>query len=98
MGLGWGACGVWQNGVWHQKFSGEFEDAAYSAATIAWLANFTRGCHGMRTKKGKPLQTIPNFSLGEYDGQNLKAWNDSRVMRVVDIADAIQMPDLTVCA
>lgn len=56
-----GACGVYQNGVWVQKYSGEWQDAAFTTDSVNWISTFYQ-----RLKAAAPEIIFGiNFSLND---------------------------------
>ena len=55
-----GACGVYVNGQWRQRYTGEVEDPQWRADVIAWLARMQHALHRL----SHPLALIPNLALG----------------------------------
>jgi hypothetical protein len=42
-----GGCGVWINGVWKPRFTGQFKDASWTAAVLDWLHYAYAYLHGL---------------------------------------------------
>ena len=52
----YGSCGVWQNGIWKQLYSGELYDDTFKNASITWAKYFSAFVKQLN------LKFIPNFS------------------------------------
>jgi len=78
------ACGAFRNGTWTPLYlKNSTSDPAFSAAAIQWLQRVRSGVNTMKTKQGRPMIVIPNYSLG---GRN---WNDSEVLAVGNATDGV---------
>src|SRR5205823_3414748 len=55
-----GACGVYVNGQWRQRYTGEVEDPQWRVDVVAWLARMQQALHRL----SHPLALIPNLALG----------------------------------
>ena len=68
-------CGVWINGVWHQRFSGQKIDSVYSQAVLGWFNNARTYLHGLQRPLLIGANTVPESrSLG--DGQEIELLKD----------------------
>jgi hypothetical protein len=54
-----GACGVYINGQWVQRYTGQLDDPRWRTDVINWLAQMQQAVHHLR----HPLALIPNFSI-----------------------------------
>ena len=80
----WGACGVWRTPTkWVQLYNGSTIDPAFESAVTSWLGTLRAKVHGIITKRGLPMNVIPNFSLHEFK------WNDSTIFKLGNSTDGI---------
>jgi len=56
-----GACGVYINGQWVQRYTGENDDPRWRTDVINWLTWMQQALHHLR----HPLALIPNFSIND---------------------------------
>ena len=54
-----GACGVYINGQWVHRYTGQLDDPRWRTDVINWLAQMQQALHHLR----HPLALIPNFSI-----------------------------------
>ena len=54
-----GACGVYKNGQWVQRYTGQDSDPQWNADVITWLTRMQQALHQLR----HPLALIPNTTL-----------------------------------
>ncbi|HLQ30800.1 MAG TPA: putative glycoside hydrolase [Ktedonobacteraceae bacterium] len=54
-----GACGVYINGQWVQRYTGQLDDPRWRTDVINWLTQMQQALHHLR----QPLALIPNFSI-----------------------------------
>jgi len=54
-----GGCGVWINGAWHQRFSGQNSDPAWTQAVLKWQAYATNYLHALPTPISTSVNTVP---------------------------------------
>jgi len=75
-----GGCGVFVNGVWTQRFTGQKVDSAWSSAVLAWHAYAYRYLHGL----SRPLLVAIN---GVPESQQFGDPNEEQLLSHVDIMD-----------
>ena len=56
-----GACGVYKNGQWVQRYTGQYDDPQWSADVITWLTRMQQALHRLR----HPLALIPNLGIDD---------------------------------
>jgi hypothetical protein len=61
-----GACGVYRNGQWVQRYSGQINDPQWRADVITWLTRMQQAVYSLR----HPLALIPNFSIDDLSPSN----------------------------
>jgi hypothetical protein len=54
-----GACGVWINGVWHQRFSGQKVDSIWTQAVLNWFHYAKPYLHGLSQPLLVGANTVP---------------------------------------
>lgn len=74
-----GACGVYVNGKWVQRYTGQSDDPQWRAAIISWLTRMQQALHRLP----HPLALIPNVGLGNLP------WNDPQLQQVVSHVDGL---------
>src|SRR5439155_25683548 len=74
-----GVCGVYRNGQWVQRYSGQVNDPEWGADVINWLRQMQGALHELR----HPLALIPNFSQGDLSS------SDPLVQQVVCNVDGV---------
>lgn len=74
-----GACGVYRNGHWVQRYTGQPNDLQWSADTINWLKQMQHALHHLK----HPLALIPNFSLGDL------SLRDPQVLQLMSYVDGV---------
>jgi hypothetical protein len=80
----WGACGVWRTPTqWVQLYSGNASDRSFERAVTGWLAALRSRVNAIVTRRGLPMQVIPNFSLHEFEA------DDSSVRELVNATDGV---------
>ena len=75
-----GACGVYLNGQWMQRYSGEYNDPRWRTDLINWLTRMQQALHHLR----HPLALIPNFSINGLSA------SDPLMQQVVSHIDGIE--------
>jgi len=73
------ACGIYINGKWVQRYTGQPDDPQWRSDIIGWLARMQRALHGLQ----HPLALIPNFALGGLSP------TDPAVQAVLNYSDGV---------
>jgi len=67
-----GGCGVFVNGVWTQRFTGELEDDAWSQAVLGWLRYSYGYLHGLPRPLSLGVNHVPeNRPMGDPEEEDL---------------------------
>lgn len=74
-----GACGVYKNGVWEQRYTGQMNDPQWIAGIITWLTRMQQALHSLP----HPLALIPNLSL------NPLIPDDAQTQQVLEHVDGV---------
>jgi hypothetical protein len=74
-----GVCGVYINGQWVQRYTGQLDDPRWRTDVINWLTRMQQALHHLR----HPLALIPNLAL---DGLSP---NDPQVQQIVNSVDGM---------
>jgi hypothetical protein len=74
-----GVCGVYINGQWVQRYTGQLDDPRWRTDVINWLTRMQQALHHLR----HPLALIPNLAL---DGL---APNDPQAQQVINSVDGM---------
>lgn len=62
----YGACGVYVNGKWKQRYTGQYDDPQWRADIIGWLSRMQQALHHLH----HPLALIPNLAIGDLPPDN----------------------------
>ena len=61
-----GACGIYRDGRWMQRYTGQLNDPRWRTDVINWLTRMQQALHHLR----HPLALIPNFSIDGLSPSN----------------------------
>jgi len=75
----YGACGVYINGKWQQRYTGQPDDAQWRADIIQWLTRMQEALHNLP----HPLALIPNLALEQLSP------TDAQVQQVLSHIDGV---------
>ena len=75
-----GACGIYRDGRWMQRYTGQLNDPRWRTDVINWLTRMQQALHHLR----HPLALVPNFS---FDGLSP---SNPLIQQVVSTVDGIE--------
>jgi len=72
-----GGCGVWINGVWHPRFTGQLTDDAWSQAVLGWFRYAYTYLHSLPRPLLVGINNVPaNRPVGDPEQQQLLTYMD----------------------